>query len=248
MKNCLIITGNEVNHNFFINSLNRECNNYKFTFIKVASGMNDFEYFYPTFSKEILKSQKKAIVNFIFNRNKTLCENEPFKLLKSSDSQIIFNNSKDLHLYLDQLLTEQSFDLILTYSSPIIKNEKILDMLSFNLHLGLSRFYRGGISNVLALSLNEFNKAGSTCHELTAKIDDGKALFEIRDLKFENFKNIDQMNYYIIKRSVGKLIEKLNKEDFNTYTIPKGSLVLNRSLTAKTIIEAEKNIKNKFES
>ena len=50
-----------------------------------------------------------------------------------------------------------------------------------------------------------------------------------------------------MSKSVEILIEKLNKEDFNTYKIPKVYLVLNRSLTAKTIIDAEKNIK-KFES
>tara|TARA_B110000444_G_C18826222_1_gene590484 strand:+ start:937 stop:1590 length:654 start_codon:yes stop_codon:yes gene_type:complete len=214
--------------------------------LKVASRLNNFEYFYPVFSKEILDDQKNQIINFIFNRNKTICKNENYNSLKSPDNQIIFKNSKDLHLYLEQILTDKSFDLVLTYASPIIKSKRILEMLSFNLHLGLSRFYRGGTSNITALSMNELDKVGSTCHELNEKIDDGKVLFEIKNLDFDNFENIDEMNYYILKQSIRKLIKKIKIEDYSTFLIPKGSLILNKSLKASTIIKAEKNLLNNF--
>lgn len=242
MKNCLIITGNEVNHNFFTNSLIKNCSNYNFSVVKIDSGKNDFEFFYPIFNN-INKKNKERIIEFIFNRNKTLCIKEDFELLKSIEKEEILEDSEELFYYLEKALLGKSYDLIITYSSPIIKNKKIFDILSFNLHLGLSRFYRGGTSNITALSRGEFNKVGATCHKLKPLIDGGDALFEVKDFNINSFNNIDEMNYYLLKNSINKMIELINRNDFDTYQIPKGYLIQNKTLTSKILIQAEENLK-----
>ena len=53
----------------------------------------------------------------------------------------------------------------------IRKNNFSEYMKSFNIHFGLSRFYRGGTSNITALAAGEFEKVGVTCHELKKTID-----------------------------------------------------------------------------
>ena len=242
MKTCLILTGNEVHHNFFANSLINELKEFKFDIFKTSSFKNDFEFFYPTFSKNVTKRNKAKLIDFLFNRNKKLCLEEDFQLLKSPISQKIFPNSNELHSFLDKFLSNESYDLVVTYGSPIITNNKLLNMKSFNIHFGLSRFYRGGTSNITALAAGEFEKVGVTCHELKKTIDDGRVLFEINNPPLKDYKNIDEMNYYLLKATIYKFIEICKKGTYDVYEIAKGVLIPNNRLTHDILLNAEKNL------
>ena len=246
MHNILILTGNEVHHDFFCNSLIANCKNSNFTVLKFGSEMTDFEYFFSYFSiglKDEDIENKSKIVEFIFDRNKTLCLNENFTLLKSSYNKKILRNTVELHEKLEEILSHNKFDLVLTYGCPIIKNNEILNMRSYNIHFGLSRFYRSGISNMKALSLNEFEKVGVTCHELTSRVDDGNVLFEVK-LEKRSYKNLDEINYSLLKGSIYKLTQIINKFKFDTYNIPKGELILLKSFSYEMLIKIMANINN----
>ena len=80
-------------------------------------------------------------------------------------------------------------------------------MKSYNIHNGLSRYYRGGISNFYALSNNEFEKVGITCHKLTSKIDAGDVLFEI-NLEKGFYKNFDEINYFLLKEIIKNITNR----------------------------------------
>ena len=188
MHKCLILTGNEVHHNFLANSLIKNCKNFNFTIIKTNSGKNNFEFFYPFLSRGIKNKNKEKILDYLFLRNKTLCMNENFNLLISPKNEVILKDSKHLHNYLEKFLKNKTFDIVITYGSPIIKNKKILNLKSFNIHFGLSRFFRGGTSNITALASNNFDKVGVTCHELKPLIDSGNVLFEIRKIPISKLK------------------------------------------------------------
>ena len=244
MSNCLILTGNEENHNYLVNSLINECKNYNFNVLKVCSRENNFEFYFKRHSRNMRRKDKKFIVDFIFQRNKTLCLKEKPHLLKSPKNQRIFNDSNELHEFLENFPKLASYDLVLTYSAPIIKNKKILNMKSFNLHFGLSRFYRGGVSNIMALAKNQINRVGVTCHKLEKKIDNGGALFELKLPSKFNFKNLDELNYYLLKKSTHTLIDHLNKNKFQSYTIPKGELIMSSALTSNDVLKAHLNILN----
>ena len=83
MKTCLILTGNEVHHNFFANSLINELEEFNFDILKTSSLKNDYEFFYPIFSKNVTKRNKAKLIDFLFNRNKKLCLEEDFQSLQS---------------------------------------------------------------------------------------------------------------------------------------------------------------------
>ena len=248
MKTCLILTGNEVHHNFFINSLMNGLRDVNFDILKTSSLKNDFEFFYPIFSKNINKRNKEKLVQFLFNRNKKLCLEEDFQVLQSPISQKIFTDSESLHAFLDKLFLNETYDLAVTYGSPIITNHKLLAMKSFNIHFGLSRFYRGGTSNITALAAGEFEKVGVTCHELKKTIDDGRVLFEIDNPPLHDYNNIDEMNYYLLKATIYKFIEICKKGTYDVYEIPKGALIPNNKLTHDILLNAEEKLKNLSEA
>lgn len=247
MQRVLILTGNQVHHNFLCNSLIFHCKDYEFTILKTNSCKTNFEYYYSTNYSAGIKNEdqqsKDKVIDFIFDMNRTLCSKEHYDLLKAPKKQQIVSWD-EFHNYLKNLVIKNSYDLVLTYSSPIIKNKEILEMKSFNLHFGLSRFYGGGPANLNALASKEFDKVGVTCHKLNVEIDAGDALFEVRNIPIEEFNNYDQLNYFLLKRSVNKMISILNKRHFDTYRIPKGRMILNQHLSASMLMEAQENIKN----
>ena len=77
-------------------------------------------------------------------------------------------------------------DLLLVFGTPILR-EKWFDLSikhKFNLHLGLSPYYRGSGTLVWPFLNNEPQFAGITFHELTQELDMGKYLFRIRKMLF----------------------------------------------------------------
>ena len=106
----MIITGNELHHDFFCNSLLTNLKDYKFTILKIGSERTDFDFYFSIFSDGLKDSDfesKKKVVDFIFNRNKTLCLKEDPQLLKSPNNKKIFRNSLDLHNELEIILSKK---------------------------------------------------------------------------------------------------------------------------------------------
>ena len=90
-------------------------------------------------------------------------------------------------------------------------------MKSFNIHFGISRFFRRSTSSITALAAREFEKVGVTFHELKETIDDGRVLFEINNPPLQDYKNIDEMNYYLLKATIYKFIEICKKGTYDVY-------------------------------
>jgi len=75
-------------------------------------------------------------------------------------------------------IKERLPNYLILYGAPLIK-QNILDLFKnrvINFHLGLSEYYRGSVSNLMALYNNEYTKVGATIHEVVKKIDGGNII------------------------------------------------------------------------
>lgn len=77
---------------------------------------------------------------------------------------------------------QSAADLFLVFGASLIR-EPLLDYISakaFNLHLGLSPFYRGSGTNFWPFVHGNLEFVGATVHELTAEVDGGAIAYRAR--------------------------------------------------------------------
>lgn len=242
----LIITGNEINHNYFINSLKSSLSEYQIDTVKFHSGIDNYEYYYNVYSKNIKNEEEhKFLVNFIFNRNKTFAIKEKYDFLKNTvSSEYIFNNKIKFNQCLDSLIRENNYSAVFCYGSPIIDNKHLLKMsTAFNIHMGLSKYYKGGTANILALSNGHFDKVGLTCHQLREELDGGNILFEIDSLDYSVIDNLDSLTHYLLKSAIWRIVTLVKQDDFSVNEALQGKLLLNKNILVSDIISAEQHIK-----
>ena len=244
-KRALIITGNEICHNFFSNSLAQSCPDFDFDTLKYYSGKTDFEYYFPIYSVGLTSAEEKnSVTRFIYSRNLTFALREDPELLYSPKSSRTTSTEAEFTSVLDKLVDQYSYDFVFTYGAPIIRNVKLLKRTSsYNIHLGLSRFYRGGKTNIVALSKGEYEKVGATCHELREEIDTGSVLFEVTLSDYSEIKTIDQLTYYLIREVTHKISVYLNGTPINKFSITPGKMFYHKQFHGQMVIEAENNLR-----
>lgn len=246
MKNILIITGNEISHNYLINKLKSHFCSYNFDVLKFFSGTNNYEYYMNVYGNKLKNEQKEKLINFIYNRNKSFALNEDFNLLKNTVSKDnIFSTYDSLNKAISEKIDLNiQYDLVLVYSAPLITDERLfLKDNVYNIHMGLSKYYKGATGNIVPLSRKEFNKVGLTCHKLTKKVDDGDILFEIDKINYNQINSIDQLNYYLLKNCVNKLITYIEENDYSCKPLKSGTLELRKNMTTEILINSEYYIK-----
>jgi methionyl-tRNA formyltransferase len=149
---------------------------------------------------------KKGLLNFFGKVGRTLF----LKLTNSSlnrqnaliqtlgDTSLFFKNS-DIVQEIQGLNTEETSkliqahnpDAILVYGTRIVKDH-ILDIandLAFNMHTGISPYYRGTACAFWPVVNGEYDMVGATVHECTSAVDGGK-IFAVQNAVLEKGDNI----------------------------------------------------------
>lgn len=101
------------------------------------------------------------------------------------------------------LLAAHDIDAILLFGTSIIK-APILDLYPnriFNLHLGLSPYYKGSGTNFFPIVNNEFECLGATIHLANTKVDAGAILHQIRPDNLEIDDTIHSLGNKIIEKA-----------------------------------------------
>lgn len=237
----LLLIGGEICHNYFANRIRRSYTG-PVDVVVCHSGLDDFEFYYPIYAGGPMREDERTrIIDFIFRRNSSFARLEEYKLLRRPDGASITRDAEEFNRTVDRLIDNRRYEMIFSYGSPIIHNPAILapDFQSFNIHIGLSRHYRGGDSNIFALAEGSPDKVGLTCHKLSEAIDEGGILFEIAYPPSMRLPDFDSVNHYLVTQATEKACSILQDGLPTAYSAPKGRLALNRELTARHILAAE---------
>lgn len=240
-ENVLLLVGGEICHNYFVNRI-RSSHRGKADVVVCHSGRSDFEFYYPVYAVgEMDGAERDRIVDFIFRRNSSFARNEPYELLVRPQDAVVTRNSAEFNSAIGDLMSAGHYDAAFSYGVPIIRNAAVLapDFAAFNLHIGLSRHYRGGDCNIFALAEGAVDRVGLTCHKLSEAVDEGAVLFEVAYPPSEGLASFDAVNHRLIADATDKVVAWLGGEQHAPYAVPKGRLVLNRELTARHILAAE---------
>jgi len=197
---AVIFTSNSLRHKFFANSL---LNYVDDALVVVECREND----------ELNKSygENSVIINHFKNRNET--ENIFFRGNDEFNAKCIPILYKEVnHNFIYQKIKEFEPDVMLVFGSSIIK-EPLLSLGKknrfFNLHLGLSPYYKGNGTNFWPFINNELEFLGSTILHIDAGIDTGDIITHVRP-NIEINDTVHTIGCKIIQDSVKKIGEILN--------------------------------------
>jgi methionyl-tRNA formyltransferase len=199
------------------------------------------------FKGENREEFRTEIVDFVTGRNALLTKEE--WQFHQSDGHIFisFNNENELNQLLDEITLD--FDLMITYGAPIIRNKNIIQSEKcLNVHMGLSRFYRGGSTNILALAKGEYEKVGTTIHYLSESIDGGDIVQEFAFKDFDLVSSYNDIQYLLLKNVLNWfqsfLANNLPFESLERMTV-NSELLKNNDLDSEKVIQCERNVKSK---
>lgn len=189
LKKIVILTADDLAHRYIVNQL---CENIEIQAIIVAGNKQDKLWKklkrYPNFvllsklSRSLFlhsirdqKKSKKVISNVLGRLSQNFKHEELIRY---------FPNINDDSVY--DYLTEIKPDAILVYGCGIVKSHILQTSsdLAFNMHTGISPYYRGTHCTFWPIANNELNMIGSTVHECTTVIDGGK-IFATRQARIE---------------------------------------------------------------
>ena len=229
-----VFTSNKSRHNYLINQISlvasklfviQECDT---LFSGELSGNYPKSNILKKYFDKVNKSQKKVFGNQFIDVDKKI----NLLSLKKGD----LNNCK--LIFLDKFLKS---DLYIVFGSSYIKGNlaKFLSKKrTYNIHMGISPYYRGADCNFWALYDNNYHLVGSTIHRLTEGLDNGPILYHAiceNNLNFfdysmlsvkaaiislkENIKNGKILKIKEKKVNPNKLIRYSKTKDFNNKII-----------------------------
>lgn len=241
----LLLTGGEISHFYLANRLLGQ--GYDVDIVVHHSGRTDFEYYYSVYGVGVSSPEEREyIVDFVFRRNRTLAKRVPYEMLVRPEGCVVTPSAKTFNELADEQARTTSYDVVLSYGGPIITGEAVLagDCPAHNLHFGLSRFYRGGDTNIYALSVGEPDRVGLTCHRLTAKVDKGDIMFEVAFEPTAGIRTIDDLNCWLLEQAIERLPDLFAGRCEPVAPSREGMLFLNRDLRASHVVAAEECLEN----
>ena len=176
MKKIILLTGNEIRHQFFRKFLN---NNRKIQVIAAYCESTSGNI------NELIKkdSDHNLISAHLTSRNVT--EKDFFESYVKE-----FDDKKSIHikrgeindeLHVDNIINLNP-DLLISYGCSIIKSKllNVFNKMFINIHLGLSPYYRGAGTNFWPFVNNELSLIGTTFMHIDEGIDTGEVIHQIR--------------------------------------------------------------------
>jgi len=198
----VIFTSNAIRHKFFANSLSKE--------------VDDCLVIVESKSLDPLKlgndSQSSEILDHFNERSKT--ELDYFKNNDVFLSKTLTVQNKEANSsYVYQTIHEFQPDAIFVFGSSILKDD-ILKLVPpgkfFNMHLGLSPYYRGSGTNFWPFVNNELDYVGATILHLDPGIDTGDIVTHVRPI-FEKNDNVHTIGCKVIQQGVDILIRVIHQ-------------------------------------
>ena len=199
----IILTSDGLRHKFFANSLSSELDD---TLIISESKQTN---------SENLKLNNTNLIDEHFKlRNKT--EESFFPNDSSFIKEVLSIPYKDINREdIFQKIKEFKPDIIFIYGSSIIK-EPLLSFTTkiptFNLHLGISPYYRGSGTNFWPFVNEELEYVGSTILHINSGIDTGKIICHTRP-KIEFDDDVHSIGCKVIQSSVQSLLKIMKMVD-----------------------------------
>lgn len=200
-----LLTGNELRHKYFASFIS----SYPGIDLKiVVHESNNKLKENPLYAKyKIVKAhvdlrKKTEHVYFSkFQKNNNNYHSIKVKKLKINDQKII------------NTIKKKNVDFLISYGCSIISKRFINKFKSnfFNIHLGLSPYYKGAGTNFFPFVNKELQFCGSTIMQINEKIDGGKIIHQSRP-NFDKNDNIHSVGSKIIKQTVEDLCKIITKK------------------------------------
>lgn len=177
-KKIVILTGNEIRHNYFRLSLSSDK---RFKVLKTFCEGEE-----KSLEKNVLGNKSASKIEKFHVAARTQSEKDFFLssiLSLNDDSNPKYIKKGDINnkKIVKDIITLKP-DLIICYGSSIIKSTllNIFKNRFINVHLGLSPYYRGSGTNVWPLINNEPQYVGATFMYIDENIDTGKIIHQLR--------------------------------------------------------------------
>tara|TARA_B100001063_G_C16750798_1_gene550189 strand:+ start:750 stop:1562 length:813 start_codon:yes stop_codon:yes gene_type:complete len=172
----LLITGNHPRHFYFIKKFQETSFNLSLIIEKRK------DKFMPKINKNY-KLNIKRLYKLHFNK-RSIAEKKFFGDAKFNNKKVNFlsyvvrndfSNGK-----LQKLISKHKFDILITYGCGLINNDilKMIRLYAWNVHGGLSPWYRGGATLFWPSYMLQPEYTGMTFHETTNKVDAGNIVFQ----------------------------------------------------------------------
>ena len=245
MKNqkLIIITGNQLPHKYFINQLNKH-------FSLSAVFIENFEYPIPNFKTD---DEEKVWNEFFFFRKKTEDKLLHFSSRNSTLNRPMFFNIEKGALNDNKTLQSiSSFNptKIIIFGTSLLhaKYLEIFPNCIFNLHVGLSQYYRGSSCNFWPIYDLKPNLIGATIHFVSAGIDDGKIVMQDK-IKLTEYDSEFELMIKPIILGTSLMIKTINESMSNLITakkpLKKGKLYLIRDFSSQAILKVREHVSSK---
>lgn len=244
-KSIILITGNELRHLYFASYLSSQKN----IDLKLVIHESNIK-----LEKNDLYKKNNLIKKHVDLRNKTekiffknfVKINKKYNFIKIKKGSI--NDEKNINL-----VKKEKTHYIISYGCSIISSEFISKFRNkiFNVHLGLSPYYKGSGTNFFPFVNNELQFCGSTIMQISKKIDSGKIVHQVRP-DFSLNDNIHTIGNKIIVKTAQELCKIIvKKKKFKFFTIKtkyKTRIYKRKDFTHETLALAIQNIKNNLVS
>ena len=239
-QKLIVITGNQLSHKYFINQLNKHFN-------LSAVFIEHFEYPIPKFKTE---DEEKVWNEFFFLRKKNEDSLLPFSSSNSTlNRPMFFNIEKGTLNNNETLQSISSFNptKIIIFGTSLLQ-AKYLELFPnciFNLHVGLSQYYRGSSCNFWPIYDLRPNLIGATIHFVSAGIDDGKIVMQDK-IKLNQYDSEFELMIKPILLGTSLMIKTINEDVSNLITakkpLKKGKLCLIRDFSPQAILKVREHV------
>lgn len=239
----VIFTSDEIRHKFFANSLTK--------IVKESLVISE------TKNNELIKNTEsipELIKNHFLERTKTelrfFKNNEKFT---SKTISVAYREASST--FVENLVLKFNPDAIFVFGSSILKNN-IIELVPsgrfFNLHLGLSPYYRGSATNFWPFVNNELEYVGATIHYLDSGIDTGDIICHVRPT-FNINDNVHTIGCKVIQEGIfilKKIIEKLKNNEsisrFPQWKIPNEKVYRIKDFNESILTVYKKNMEKRI--
>ena len=239
-QKLIVITGNQLSHKYFVNQLNKHFN-------LSAVFIENFEYPIPNFKTE---DEEKVWNEFFFLRKKNEDSLIHFSSRNSTLNRPMFFNIEKGALNKNETLQSiYRFNptKIIIFGTSLL-HAKYLELFPnciFNLHVGLSQYYRGSSCNFWPIYDLRPNLIGATIHFVSVGIDDGEIIMQDK-IKLNECDSEFELMIKPIMLGTSLMIKTINEDTSKLITakkkLTKGKLCLIKDFSPQAILKVREHV------
>lgn len=207
----LLVTGNHPRHFYFANKLNNTSFNISWIIEKrkdefVPKIPNGYQPEIKRLFNKHFEKREKAEKKFFKNVGK--------EIFGTNINFLTYINREDFtNGKLDKIISNNKYDILITYGCGLISNKSLnnIKLYSWNVHGGLSPWFRGGATHFWPSYILKPEYTGMTFHETSDKVDGGKIVYQ----NYANIRSEDGIHENacrVVKEFSDKLPKLLEKK------------------------------------